>query len=61
VDLRHTQAGSLAMNPAGFALIGVVATAYGVSAVLVAVIAAHVAVHLLLLTAPSIRGITRRT
>lgn len=53
--------GSLAMNPAGFALIGVVATAYGVSAVLVAVIAAHVAVRLLLVTAPSIRGVAAST
>lgn len=51
--------GSLAMNPAGFAVIGVVATAYGVSSVLVVVIVVHVAVRLLLVTAPAIRAVTR--
>ncbi len=47
------------MNPAGFALIGVVSTAYGVSAVLMAVIAVHLAAHSLLLAAPAIRAVTR--
>lgn len=39
--------------------LGVVATAYGVSAVLAVVIAIHVAVRLLLVSAPSIRAVTR--
>lgn len=53
--------GAGAVRSAGFALIGVVATAYGVSAVLMAVIAVHVAVRLLLVTSPAIRRVTRST
>jgi hypothetical protein len=51
--------GSLAMNPIGFALIGVVAAARGELATLTVVLIVHVAIHLLLLTSGAIRAVRR--
>jgi predicted MFS family arabinose efflux permease len=49
--------GSIAINPLGFALIGAMAGAFGVTPVLLSVLIIEVAVHALLLASPSIRAV----
>ena len=51
--------GSLAMNPVGFALIGVVAAARGEVKTLAVVLVVHVIVHVLLITTAPIRAPTK--
>jgi MFS family permease len=51
--------GSLAMNPVGFALIGVVAAARGEVRTLAVVLAVHIVVHVLLIMAGPIRAVRR--
>lgn len=51
--------GSLAINPLGFALVGVLAAAHGAAPVLAVIVAVHVAIHLVLLATPAIRAVGR--
>ena len=51
--------GSLAINPLGFALVGVLAATYGAGPVLAVIVALHVLVHLILLAMPAIRAVGR--
>ncbi|MGH8836423.1 MAG: hypothetical protein ACRDWG_15720, partial [Actinomycetes bacterium] len=51
--------GSLAFNPVGFALIGVLAATYGAAPVLTVVVVVHLVIHAVLLAMPSIRAVGR--
>jgi hypothetical protein len=51
--------GSLAINPLGFALVGVLAAGYGAGPVLAVIVVLHVLIHLVLLAMPAIRAVGR--
>ncbi|HKA68035.1 MAG TPA: MFS transporter [Actinomycetes bacterium] len=51
--------GSLAINPLGFALVGVLAAGYGAGPVLAVIVVLHVLIHLVLLATPAIRAVGR--